>query len=208
MSASCIGTCPTCGEERFWLSDTASLQLDDGRLKCLPHPGERSACENEGLTLAQASERGRLYRETFYVCRNCGRDGETIEKQTVKPWADETTFTVRGAMNWGWGSAAFVIPFLLWMRWWQGKIAKALAARGLPRADAPGRFPVAAPAAGRRPGTVIGRPLPAEAGARRATGPCCDRPDWVEAFAVRNEDRVPCPACGNKGMVVSAQAIH
>jgi hypothetical protein len=169
-----------------------------------------------------------LYRETSYVCRSCGKDGETIEKQTVRPWFDETTFTVRGAMKWGWGSAAIVVPLLLWTRWWEGaaafggtllaspaiywwenrKIAKALAARGLTRADAPIRFPVAEPAAGSSPETVVGRPLPAGAGEHRATGPCCDRPDWVEAFSVKNEDRVPCPACGNIGMVVSDHAIH
>src|SRR3954449_5277031 len=116
MSVSCVGTCLHCGARRFWLSDTMSLQLDDGRLKCLPHPAERGACEKEGLTLAQASERGRLYRETFYVCRNCGKGGETIEKQTVR---SSQEFSVGRAMKLGWGSAAIVIPVLTWMRWWQ-----------------------------------------------------------------------------------------
>src|SRR5678816_2741719 len=117
MSVSCVGTCSTCGARRFWLSDTMSLQLDDGRLECLPHPGERATCESKGLTLAQASDRGRLYRETFFVCRHCGRDGVTIEKQTVHD-DPPLTFSVHGAMKWGWGSAAIVVPFLMWMRWW------------------------------------------------------------------------------------------
>jgi hypothetical protein len=67
MSVSCIGTCSACGAKRFWLSDTMSIQLDDGRLKCLPHPAERGSCESKSLTLAQASDRGRLHRETFIV---------------------------------------------------------------------------------------------------------------------------------------------
>ena len=230
MSVSCVGTCSNCGVRRFWLSDTLSLQMDDGRLKCLPHPAEAGYCEQEGLTLAQASERRRLYRETFYVCRNCGKTGETIEKKVMKDWGwDPFTTSVRGAMKWSWGSAAIVVPFLLWMHWWQAaevigatlvlwpgacwwenrKIAKARGDRGLPRADAPGGFPVAAPTAGCTAETVVGRALPSESRmALRATGPCCDRPDWIEAFAVRDEDRVPCAACRQGVMVVSEQSVH
>jgi DNA-directed RNA polymerase subunit RPC12/RpoP len=227
MSVSCVGTCSNCGARRFWLSDTLSLQLDDGRLKCLPHPAESGYCEKEGLTLAQASERARLYRETFYVCRTCGRDGETIEKEVARDW-DPFTTSVRGAMKWGWGSAVVVVPCLIWMRWWQGaeviggtmllwpgvcwwenrKIAKASAARGLPRADAPGLFPIGKPIGGCCAETVIGQPLPSEAGATRATGPCCDKPDWIEAFGVKDENRVPCPTCRMGVMVVSEHAIH
>ena len=205
-----------------------SLQLDDGRLECLAHPAERGACETRGLTLTQASERGRLYRETFYVCRNCGRDGETIAKQRADDDAPPT-FSVTGTMKWGWGSATVVVPLLLWMRWWQSaavigstllvspaiswrenrKIARALAARGLPRPEAPGAFAIPPPAAGCSPETVVGRPLPRCApGEPRATGPCCPRPDWVEAFRVKDEDRVPCPACGRGRMFVSDHAIH
>jgi hypothetical protein len=204
-----------------------SLQLDDGRLKCLPHPGESFACEDEGLTLAQASERGRLYRETFYVCRNCGKDGETIEKQVAKDWGPYTV-SVRSAMKWGWGSAAIIVPFLVWMEWWQAvgvigttllaspgiywwenrKISKVLAARGLPRPDAPGLVAIAKPTKGCFGETVIGRPLPSEADELRATGPCCDKPDWIEAYCVKDEDRVPCHSCGHGIMVVSEHAIH
>ena len=225
MSVSCVGTCSNCGTKRFWLSDTISLQLDDGRLICLPHPGERYACEQEGLTLEHASERGRLYREMFYVCRNCGKDGETIEKRIVE---DSATFTVRGAMIWGWGSAAVIVPFLLWVgwrqaaavigatlvaspgiTWWENrKIAKALAARGLPRADAPGLRPIAEPISGCSPETILGKRLSAEAGNYCARGPCCDKPDWIEAFRVKDEDHVPCPTCRNGIMLVSEHAIH
>jgi hypothetical protein len=204
-----------------------SLQMDDGRLKCLPHPAESGSCEREGLTLGQASARGRLYRETFYVCRSCGREGETIERQVAED-RDPLTFSVRGAMKWGWGSAVVVVPLLMWMRWWTAaasiggalvalpgvswwenrKFAKALAARGLPRADAPGLVPIAGPTAGCSPETVIGRPLPGVAGELRATGPCCDQPDWIEAYRVRDEDRVPCSACRRGVMVVSEHAVH
>jgi hypothetical protein len=86
MSVSCVGTCSACGVRRFWLSETLSLQLDDASLKCLPHPGESGSCEKEGLTLAQASERGRLYEETFYVCRRCGRDGVLIAPRKYTPY--------------------------------------------------------------------------------------------------------------------------
>jgi len=213
---------------RFWLSDTLSLQMDDGRLKCLPHPGECDACEDEGLTLGQASERGRLYRETFYVCRNCGREGETIVKELADD-RDPFKCSVSGAIKWGWGSAVIVVPFLVWMHWWQGvfviggtlvtspyvcwwenrKIAKALATRGIPSADAPGRLAVGKPTAGCRADTVVGRSLPSESRmVFRATGPCCERPDWIEALAVRDEDRVPCPACRQGVMVVSEQSVH
>ena len=227
MSVSCVGTCSHCGRRRFWLSDTLSIQLDDGRLKCLPHPAEEGVCKQEhGLTLGQASDRGRLFRETFFVCRNCGKEGETIEKETAKDWSP--TFSVREAMKWGWGSAAVVVPVLIWLRWWEAaasvgvvllaspaiawhenrKLAKASGEPVLPRPDAPGAFPVPWPARGCDPDTVVGRPLPPEAGNRRATGPCCDRPDWVEAFTAKDEDRVPCPACRRGVMVVSDHAIH
>jgi hypothetical protein len=226
MSVSCVGTCSHCGSRRFWLSHTLSLQLDDGRLECLAHPAERYECERKGLTLAQASERGRLYRETFYVCRHCGRDGETIARQHASD--DRLTFSVRGAMKWGWGSAAVVVPVLLWVGWWPGAVAfgsallaapaiawrenrkfdKELAARGIPRPDAPGAVPVAPPATGCSPETVVGRPLPSESGKARAAGPCCDRPDWIEAYRVKDEDRVPCSACGRGRMLVSEHAIH
>jgi len=212
---------------RFWLSDTMSLQLDDGRLKCLRHPDESGDCEGCGLTLAQASQRGRLYRESFYVCRNCGKCGETIRKQ-IRRDSEPSTFSVRGAMKWGWGSAAIVVPLFAWRGWWQGvavvggalvaspgiycwenrKIARALAARGLPRADAPGQIAVAEPTVGCLDEAIIGRMFTDDAGQARATGPCCDTPDWIEAFRVTDEDRVPCCACGKGVMIVSEQAIH
>src|SRR5438045_4486461 len=117
MSVSCVGTCSNCGRKQFWLSDTLSLQLDNGTLKCLPHPAERSACEQEGLALEHASELSRLYRETFYVCRNCGKVGEIIAKHSISDL--QVLSSVRGAMKFGWGLAVIVVPFLAWMRWWE-----------------------------------------------------------------------------------------
>ena len=131
-------------------------------------------------------------------------------------------------MKWGWGSAVIVVPLLAWMGWWQAvaaiggtlvaspgiywwenrKIAKALAARGLPRADAPGRFAIAEPTAGFRTESVVGRIVTNDAGKIRATGPCCEKPDWIDAFSVTDEDRVPCYACGQGVMVVSEHSIH
>jgi hypothetical protein len=91
--------------------------------------------------------------------------------------------------------------------WWENrKIAKALAARGLPRPDAPGVLPIPAPAA--RGDTVVGRVLADTGREIRATGPCCDEPDWIEAYRVKDEHRVPCCACGAGVMVVSDHAIH
>jgi hypothetical protein len=226
MSASCVGICSNCGARQFWLSDTTSLQLDDGRLACLPHPAESGACETHGLTLAQASNRGRLYRETFYVCRHCGREGETIHKQTFHH--RDMMLNVRGAMKWGWGSALVVIPFLAWMRWWQGvavigtillslpaiawwenrKIANGLSARGLPRPDAPGRSPIPEPTEGLDPETIIGRTTTTGPGWPQATGPCCDQPDWIDASSAKDEDRVPCRECGQGVMVVSELSLH
>jgi hypothetical protein len=190
-------------------------------------PGGTRDLRGQGLTLAQASERRRLFRETFFVCRHCGKDGETIARAVVHD-DYSLTFSVRNAWVWGWASAAVVIPLLAWMQWWGGvatvgttllampaiywrenrKIARALAARGLPRPDAPAAFPVPWPAAGCSDETVIGRPMPSGVGTGRATGPCCERPDWIEAHRVRNEDRVPCSHCGHGTMVVSDHAIH
>lgn len=226
MSVSCVGTCSNCNAKQFWLSNTLSIQLDDGHLKCLPHPGESGMCEKQGLTLVQASDRGRLYRETFYVCRNCGKNCETIAKHIAKDFF--APFTVREAMKWGWGSALIVVPFLAWMGWWQGvvviggtllaspgiywwenkKVAKALAARGLPSADAPGKVPIALPTAGCFDESVVGQLTTDENGQATATGPCCDKPDWIEAFRVSDDDRVPCCVCKQGLMVVSEHAIH
>jgi hypothetical protein len=226
MSASCVGTCSNCGTTQFWLSDTMSLQLDDGRLKCLPHPGESWACESHGLTLAQASDRGRLYRETFYVCRHCGREGETIEKRIIDN--RDMWLPVGMAMKWGWGSAVIMVPFLAWMGWWQGaatigamllslpaicwwenrKVTKGLSSRGLPRPDAPGRSPIPEPTAGLDPESVIGRTITTGPGWPQATGPCCDQPDWIDASSVKDEDHVPCRACGKGVMLVSEHSLH
>jgi hypothetical protein len=93
--------------------------------------------------------------------------------------------------------------------WWENrKIAKALATRGLPRANAPGQFPIAKPATGCFEGTVLGRTVADEGGEVRATGPCCDQPDWIEAYRVKDEDHVPCHACGHGVMAVTDHAIH
>jgi hypothetical protein len=203
------------------LSDTLSLQLDDGRLECLPHPAERAFCERHGLTLLEASARGRLYRETFYVCRHCGREGETIEPKVHREFE---TVTVREAMTWGWGSAVVLVPLLAWMRWWAAAAViggtllaspgiywwenRKIAKRDVPRADAPGRSPIPAPTSGLSPESVVGRVVASGPGRPRATGPCCDQPDWVAAFTVTDEDRVPCRACGRGVMVVSEHALH
>jgi hypothetical protein len=93
--------------------------------------------------------------------------------------------------------------------WWEDlKTAKALAARGLPRADAPGQFPISEPTSGLSDETVVGRIAKDNTGRTRATGPCCNNPDWIGAASVSNEDRVPCHTCGRSIMVVSEHAIH
>jgi hypothetical protein len=173
---------------------------------------------------------GRLYRETFYVCRNCGRDGETIEK-IIGPNAVTLMggFAVREAMIFGWGAAAVLVPLFVWMGWRDGAIiigGALLTAPGViwwdnrrmarnlvtdlsPRAGAPGRVPIAEPTAGCDPGAVVGRCLPSDdVKVFRATGACCERADWIEAYRVKDEDRVPCRACGQGVMTVSEHAIH
>jgi hypothetical protein len=226
MSVSCVGTCSNCGVQRFWLSDTLSIQLDDGQLKCLPHPAESEMCEEEGLTISQASARGRLYREKFYVCLNCGRGGEIISREPRWEW--ERMPTLSGSMKWGWGLAVILVPMLAWMGWWGGaftfgatlitspgivwwedrKNNRLLGGRGFPRSDAPGRCAIPAPASGCHPEFIVGRFVRDERRHRQAAGPCCDRPVWIEAFRVKDEDRVPCYACGNGVMTVSEHAIH
>ena len=71
-----------------------------------------------------------------------------------------------------------------------------------------GRVPVDEPRAGCDPETVVGWLLPNGACGRRATGRCCGQPDWIEAFQVKDADRVPCCACGRGVMTVSEQSIH
>jgi hypothetical protein len=202
--------------------------MDDGKLICLPHPGESGACEAKGLTLTQASERGRLYRETFYVCRTCGKEGETIQREEHNTGRDPFMVCIPRAIKWCWGTAAIVVPCFAWMRWWQSFFVvggtllftpgmfwwdnrtrlKAIAARGYPRADSPGRFTIAVSAVGLSDDTVVGRLEKNEYGKMRATGPCCGSADWIEAAIVRNEDRVPCCACARGVMVVSEFSIH
>jgi hypothetical protein len=228
MSVSCVGTCSNCGRKRFWLSDTLSLHMDDGKLICLPHPAESGACEAKGLTLAQASERGRLYWETFYVCRTCGKEGETIERKIHPAACDPFMVSIPRAMKWCWGTAVIVVPFLMWMRWWQSvavigatlfsapgmfwwdnrKRLKEIAARGFPRSNAPGGVTIAEPAKGLSDEIIVGRLEKDEYGKMRATGACCNRPDWIEAWSAKEEDRVPCYACGQGVMEVSEFSIH
>jgi hypothetical protein len=206
--------------------------MDDGQLKCLPHPGERWASEREGLTLEQAAERGRLYRETFFVCRHCGKDGEIIEKFEKYVGFDwkQLTISVRQAIKWCWGSAAILIAFFAWMRWWEPAVifgvtllsvpcvfwwdnrrtAKEYSRPDLPRDDAPGRVPIAAPVAGcwDELATIVGEVLMKDADSIQATGSCCDQPDWVYAGRVTDADRITCSACGKGVMVLSEHSIH
>lgn len=224
MPALCLGTCSNCGTQRSWASYTLSLQLDDGQLVCLRHPGESFACEKYGLTLGQASKRGRLYREEFYVCRNCGRDGETIQTEFE---VDSEIVSVRSVMKWGWGSALLIVPLCLWMRWWEAAIVigvtllaspivyirenqKAIKANPLlggPRADAPGRFPIAPPTHGRRPETVVGQIVKKGRRESEAAGPCCEKPDWINAGCATDEDRIPCEVCKRGVMLTSEHGI-
>jgi hypothetical protein len=227
MSVSCIGTCSHCGVKRWWLSSTLALQLDDGSLKCLAHPGESYDCEQEGLTLPQASERRRLFRETFYTCHHCGRTGEVIEPETYRGWQSQRSF---------WGDlkmvlilAAVTLPFCIWFRWWSavGAVAgtivifplmewwkrrKAAASdprRAFPRPDAPGQTIIAPPTRGSIEEFVVGHVTgTSDDGAPTATGPCCDQPDWRWAGSERDEDKIPCYACGRAVMKVSEHSIH
>lgn len=231
MSVSCVGTCTHCGVHRFWLSCTLSLQTDDGRLHCLPHPGEGGSCKRYGLTLGQASGRGRLYREIYYVCRACGRDGEVIVGlDRFEDWDARRLLSLRREMTWGWGAAAVVVPLFVWQQWWDAaavlggtlllwpamswrdhrRWAKQEGLVGLPRADAPGGRPIAAPVAGCRDDieVVLGRVVEEHAVEPKAVGACCGSPDWMPAYRVRDEDRIPCCACGRGVMVTSEHAIH
>jgi hypothetical protein len=229
MSASCVGTCKKCGVQQLWLSDTLALQLDDGKLICLPHPGESWQCEKHGLTIAMASQRGRLFRETFYVCRHCGKRGSILAKLAAhRDHHRQFAWSVPSAMRLGWGSALVVIPGLLWLQlplhasvfgialllssvlaWRENrKIDQSLAASGLPRADAPGATAVAAPTESCLQDTVVGQVSLDANGHTHAFGACCDRPDWVEATSVQDADAIPCCACQQAVMTVSDRALH
>lgn len=229
MSVSCIGTCSACGVQRFWLSDTLAIQMDDGSLKCLPHPREDTYCEREGLTLEQAYERGRLFRETFYVCRSCGRMGEIIEPCRWRQMHLIPPQTFLGDLKLMLWIAGFALPVSLWLRWW-GAVAAVLLTvvvfplnewrkrhkeqrtdprRLMPLPSAPGRTPIPAPTRGSRADQVVGRANGGGTSVPPAIGPCCERPDWIAAFSVKDEDKIRCCVCGCGGvMTVSEHSIH
>lgn len=72
--------CDACGDRRGFVSDARALQLDDGTLRPLRHPGESFDCEKHGLTLYQASQRRRLFVLDFYLCRTCGEETQTVKR--------------------------------------------------------------------------------------------------------------------------------
>jgi len=88
-----------------------------------------------------------------------------------------------------------------------GENHKAIKAKPLlagPRADAPGRFPIAEPTRGRGSETVMGRVVKKGRRESGATGPCCHKPDWINAGCTTDEDRVPCYVC-KKGIMLTSE---
>lgn len=200
--------CTACGRESPLLSDGLALQLDDGSLRHLPHPGEERACRESGLTLQQASERGRLFDREFLVCRRCGGRSETIVRKLSwrralddpRPWAmvlPTVAVAAIGAPVALWlGRDAWAFAFvgmascspLIDMNE-RRKARRKRAARGepdYPTADAPGRVPVAKPA-----------PPP----------PCCDQPDLLPVAALSKEKPIPCRACGRGALEIVGTGI-
>jgi len=104
------------------------------------------------------------------------------------------------------GIMAAALPLSVWME--GRKAARELAKRGLPRRDAPGRVAVGKPVAGCDPQCVVGRRSGGSDGDPTTTGECCDHPDWIPAYRVSDDDRVPCCACGQGVMKVGQHSIH
>jgi len=66
------GRCETCGE-RFCAAEVDwAIQLDDGQIIHLCHPGETRELEEMGLTWQQASDEARLIRCINLLCKSCG----------------------------------------------------------------------------------------------------------------------------------------
>lgn len=209
MPISCDITCTVCDLRSFLLSDGLALQLDDGKLRFLPHPGEGDSCEKYGLKLHDASDRGRLFQQDYVICRNCGGHGARTKPAKYRssaigePIAWSTyRMLVAIACAWmaiacwfRWWLAAAVIglPLIISTPWDRWKYERRRRKEGLPRLptpDAPGRMPIPPPAA--------------------QTSPCCDRPDWIaiDIASLKRVEGIPCCQCGKGTLIIGDWGIH
>jgi hypothetical protein len=175
------------------ISDALHLQLDDGSLVGLRHPGEDCDCKRHGLRLRDASERGRLFAREYFLCRSCGH---MSARTTAAPrWTRRRDLGEPiswRAYAWMLGVAAVWSIIALYFHWWleavclsaglvlgppweRWKFDRARRRSGVPEyplTDAPGR-------------TTIPPPVDAR---------CCDRPDLADTLRVRDGE-IPCPKC-------------
>ncbi|MFT3788801.1 MAG: hypothetical protein QM770_21960 [Tepidisphaeraceae bacterium] len=200
--------CDDCGQESLLLTDGLSVQLDDGSLKHLRHPGEGRDCENLGLTLAQAASRGRLFHNEYSICRSCGervRSNSRIERYStsfdcssewsfVKFMAIVALCLVPLALWFRWRELAFVVgftaissPFIVLNERRKSRLEREREGKpSLPTPDAPGRV-------------VVTPPLDCE--------PCCLNQDLVPVIKCETLERLRCPQCSRWGARVTGGGI-
>jgi hypothetical protein len=201
-------TCDACGDKREFISDALALQLDDGTLSLLRHPGESFNCEKHGLTLYHASERARLFQLEFFVCRKCGGETRVVTRARKRGpgvgepagWISVKVCVFLAAIGipimgfsgrWDWG-LFFVTMLLLSPLVDLNERRKHRRQREpegdpvLPAADAPGCVPVPEPP---------------------SSAPCCDAPDLVAVGQWKVTDRVHCRACGKGVLRIAETAI-
>jgi len=187
-----ITRCDACSHERQFWSDALYLQLDDGSLTALPHPQESSSCEDFGLTLSQASQRRRLFAKDFFVCRHCGAQSFTIQRKKV--WLlDSDQQSPWEVFKFSLSIVCVAMPILLWFHRWDLAVIFVVAMlivciesrremckrrsegkRTFSTDDAPGKVSVPEP---------------------KPSNPCCERPDLIPGFQVKDEDQIPCREC-------------
>jgi hypothetical protein len=111
-------------------------------------------------------------------------------------------------MKWWEGAAAIGGTLLIWPLLENRKVLKESGLSGLPRQDAPGQFPIAEPTHRRDPETIAVGFVADGAKELRASGPCCDKPDWINAGLASDEDRIPCQVCKKGIMQTSEHMVH
>ena len=208
MPAVCETLCDACGDSRGYISGAEALQLDDGSLAFLRHPGESTDCEKHGLTRYQASRRGRLFYADFALCRRCGGESYKIRPLRRDRGLDEP-LTMREAMFFCVVAAVLGVPFALWYgsqdlvvffvapfllspivvvserRKYRRRRQK-LGQPVLPTPDSPGQFKIAPP---------------------RLSVPCCDQPNLIDAGLANDSDCLPCRKCGRRSLRVVFQGV-
>ena len=163
------------------------MQLDDGRVEPLHHPGEQYAlaglgCDDEELAYAE----GRMLHCEEQVCRRCGaisvqRNFVRVlppARMAARPWALTLLIALLAAWS-AWAAFRFDVPIAF-------GVAAALAHLTVIRS----RDWFATRRRLRVLGQPFGRPPPL------VEEYCCEMPDPIPVHQVDGDHLMPCPKCG------------